>query len=368
MKTSSIIILICIYFITLGKISSQLTPDTNPKKEILESSIPGLMEKHKVPGLAISMLEKGNSIFHKSYGMADLEKNIKVTSATGFNVGSISKVFTAVGILALVEDGIINLDDPVEKYLTRWKLPLSSYDHNKVTIRALLNHTAGISIHGYPGFTDKASLPSIEESLDGNNGPARENEKAEVIIEPQSQFKYSGGGFTILQLVIEEVTGESFETYMQEKVFSPLNMNSTTFEVTQDVLASSATPYDENQLPLPIEYFTAKGAAGLHTTMEDFIIFVESILSGDSVITSSSIDLMTTPTEVSGNLYGLGMYKFNMRPIIMNGHAGSNTGWQSAFFIDLKTDSGLIMMTNGDDGDNALKGILRKWASVHFTK
>ncbi len=368
MKTSKIIFLFCLKVLLIGKVLSQSDPSIVAKKETLESTIPTLMEKYKVPGIAVSMIENGRSIGHTFYGVADINGQEKITSSTGFNVGSISKVFTAVSILSLVEGGDIDLDSPVEKYLTRWKIPSSTYDHNRVTIRSLLNHTAGISIHGYPGFIDKDSLPSLEESLDGNNGPARENEKAEIIIEPQSQFKYSGGGYTLLQLVIEEVTGGSFESYMQEKIFTPLNMNATTFEITQQVLSSSATPHDENMLPLPMEYFTAKAAAGLHTTLHDFTLFIERLLNKDSVIGPSSIDLMMTPTEVSGNLYGLGVYNFKMGSMVMNGHAGSNTGWQSAFFIDLKTNSGLIMMTNGDVGDKALKQLLRKWASVHFKK
>lgn len=183
--------------------------------EELDKKIPILLQKFMVPGAAIAIIEDGELVLQKAYGFADVGKGEKVTTQTGFNIDSISKTIAAWGVMKLVEEGKIDLDAPAENYITRWKLPESDFDSKKVTVRRLLSHTAGLSLHGYPGWTANDRLSTIEESLDGrNNGPGR----VEMIIKPGTKWKYSGGGYTILQLIVEEVTGQKFEDYMQTQV------------------------------------------------------------------------------------------------------------------------------------------------------
>ncbi len=336
--------------------------------ETLNNKVPEFMKKKKVPGMAMAVFNEGKEIFKQGYGLSNIGIHEKVTSKTGFNIGSISKLFTAVGIMILVEEGKIDLDAPAETYLTRWQLPKTKYDNQKVTIRGLLNHTAGISVHGYPGFIVQKQLPSLEASLDGENGPVRANEKVEIIIEPNTKFQYSGGGYTILQLIIEEVSQMPFHKFMKKKVFRPLKMRNTSFNLSPKLLNKSAIPYDDNEKRLPFEYFTAQGAAGLHITLNDFILFANEILNKHSILSSQSIDLMTTPTKVSKGNYGLGFSILKFGPLTFKGHSGSNTGWQSAFFIDFKNKSGLIMMTNGDEGKNVLINTLKTWASWKYKR
>ena len=108
----------------------------------------------------------------RGYGFADVAQSIPVTPTTGFNVGSISKTIAAWGVMTLVERGELGLDTPVDTYLTRWHLPESTFDERGVTIRRLLSHTAGLSLHGYPGWGPDDPLPTLEESLSGKtNGP-----------------------------------------------------------------------------------------------------------------------------------------------------------------------------------------------------
>ena len=146
---------------------------------------------------------------------------------TLFQAGSISKSLTAWGILHLVDEGRLLLDDPVGKYLTKWKLSNSEFNNNEVTIRRLLSHTAGLSPHkGYLGVAPGKHLDSIEESLSGKGWL---NEPVEVTNKPGSETIYSGGGYTILQLVIEEVTGIPFDRYMEEQIMKPLGMKSSSF-------------------------------------------------------------------------------------------------------------------------------------------
>jgi len=124
----------------------------------LDEKIPAWLEEFIVPGAAIALIDNGEVIFQKGYGYADVKNQVKINSQTGFNIGSISKTVTAWGVMKLVEDGKIELDSPAEKYLTRWHFPNSDYDVDEVTIRRLLSHTAGLSLHGYPGLTLKVFL------------------------------------------------------------------------------------------------------------------------------------------------------------------------------------------------------------------
>ena len=327
----------------------------------MDEVIPSILEKNKVPGLAITIIDNTKIILSKGYGYADVENKILINGKTGFNIGSISKMFATWGLMKLAESGNIDLDEPVENYLSRWKIPESEFDNTKVTARNILSHTAGVSVHGYPGFPPEMELPSIEQSLNGENGPVRENEPVELLYEPNTAFKYSGGGYTILQLVIEEVTGKSFADFMDQTLFEPLGMDQTSFSITEDILDLSATPYDEELNAIYLERFTAQAAAGLHTSLSDMTSFTKQLLEGNSVLASDIYSQMTTPHPVSRGRYGLGQMIMAMGPVSVVGHAGSNDGWESAFFVHQSTNSAIIMMTNSSNGKQALMSILREW-------
>jgi CubicO group peptidase (beta-lactamase class C family) len=329
--------------------------------ESLDKEIPIRLKEKNVPGIAVAVIDNGKVIYKKGIGFADLNNKIKVASQTGFNIGSTSKMFTAWGIMKLVESGKIDLDAPIEKYITKWRLQKSSFDNNKVTIRSLLSHTAGLSVHGYPGFQPNEKMPSLVESLDGENGSAKANEPVEIIIEPQTKFKYSGGGYTILQLLIEEISGESFASYMQKEIFTPLGMKHTNFIINNHTLEHSAKPYDENGNEIKLERFTAQAAAGLHTTLNDLIKFAEASLKENSVLTEKSLEEMRTSNSITKGRYGLGYMIFPFGKITVKGHAGSNDGWESGFMLDFKHKSGMIILSNGSQGKSVLMATLKQW-------
>lgn len=333
-------------------------------KQYIEEQTVNQMKEKQVPGLAIAIFDKGELIYKHTLGFADIEKSKPVDYHTGFNLGSISKMFTAWGIMKLVNQGKIDLNAPVEQYLTRWQLPTSEFDHSKVTIQALLSHTAGISVHGYPGFHPDTELPSLEASLNGENGPVRENKEVRVILEPQTKFQYSGGGYTILQLVIEEVTGHVFEQYMTDEIFKPLKMKETSFTLTKSLLKKSAKPYNEQGEEVYYERFTAKAAAGLHSNLEDLILFAKAGFEGNEVLSKEVILNMTQPlpiTETKRGGYGLGYSTYYFGPFAVQGHAGSNTGWESGFMMTFEDKSGVIILTNGSNGKGIAINLLQQW-------
>ncbi|OEK01114.1 hypothetical protein BFP97_06150 [Roseivirga sp. 4D4] len=356
-----------IYVVTLILITTvlghaQSQDDYKALKALLEKEVPPLMEQKNVPGMAIAIFDKGEVVYQKGLGLANVSSKRPVTMETGFNIGSISKLYTAWGVMRLVQDGKIDLETPVEEYISRWKIPASSFDSKKVTVRALLSHTAGLSVHGYPGFSPRQKLPSLEASLNGDNGDVRADEPVEVVIEPRTKFQYSGGGYTVLQLMIEEVTGKSFAQYMERTVFRPLDLQHTSFTIDRHVLQHTATPYNEAGEKIYLERFTAKAAAGLHTTLEDMIKFTRAALKGNTVLAQETLASMRRPDPVTNGQYGLGYMTLKMGPVTVQGHAGSNDGWESGFLLDYEDQSGVIILTNGSLGKDVAIATLRKWA------
>jgi CubicO group peptidase (beta-lactamase class C family) len=360
MSPTILLILVALQAIFIG--ANNITAQSVQHR--INEIIPDLMKEHRVPGMAVAVIDNKRVVLKRGYGYSDVSNEVSTTSETGFNIGSVSKLFTAWGIMTLVESGKLSLDIPVEQYLTRWEIPDSDFDASKVTVGNLLSHTAGFSVHGYPGFPPDTELPSLEASLDGDNGPVRADEPVELIYEPNTDFKYSGGGYTILQLLIEEVSDLSFEEYMEKTVFAPLSMKNTGFAISPDILKSSAKPYDENEKEIYLERFTAKAAAGLHTNVDDLVLFTEALLNKKQVLTDESMSFIMKPTKLSKGQFGSGFRIIKMGGFTVSGHTGSNDGWESALLIHQSSNSALIMLTNSSNGKNLMQTILREWASL----
>ena len=341
----------------------------------LDALIPRLLQKHRVAGTSIALVHDGEVVWARGYGLADRSEGIVVTSDTVFQAASTSKSVTAWGVMRLVQEGRLDMDAPVEKYLTRWHLPPSEFNHDKVTLRRLLSHSAGLSLHGYPGFAPDQPLPSLEESLSGATAGAG---NVRVVQEPGT-FAYSGGGYTLLQLVIEEVTGEAFASYMQREVLQPLGMAHSRFGWAEDLQTATATAYDIQGRPLPLYRFTAQAAAGLYTTAPDLARFVAAGLpgaqgesAGRGVLAPETLAEMFSPAVETGGFfrlldaeaYGLG-YGVEALP---NGkrivsHGGNNRGWRAQFAALPQQGEGIVVLTNSDRGSEVITDLLCTWAA-----
>ncbi len=336
----------------------------------LDQVVPKLMKQYQVPGTAVALVHGGRVAWSKGYGLADEAMGTPVTPETVFQVGPLSKPVTAWGVLRLAAQGKLALDAPVERYLTRWHLPPSDFDHAEVTLRRLLNHTAGLSLGGYPGFDPSEKLPTLKESLSGITGGVGDVRVAHL---PGTRFRYSGGGYTLLQLIIEEVTGETFSAYMQSAVLAPLGMARSGFEWPPALQA--ATAYREPGQPLPNYRFTALAAAGLYSTASDLARFVAAGMAGPNreppgrgLLSPRDVELMFTPTvemDTSTGLgYGLG-YGVRLLPgeIRMVSHSGGNRGWRTRFAALPDRGEGIVILTNSDTGDGLTNDLLRFWSA-----
>lgn len=332
----------------------------------LDAEVPGWLKQANVPGAAVAVIQNGVVTTTRGYGLANVEKQIPVTPTTGFNVGSISKTIAAWGVMRLVEQGKLDLDAPVETYLTRWHLPDSKFDERGVTIRRLLSHTAGLSLHGYPGWGPNKELPTLEQSLSGKtNGSGA----VYLTMEPGTRWQYSGGGYTLAQLIVEEVTHESFEDYMRETVLRPLGMTASDYQLSKELIARSSLAYDQRGRPTPNPRFTEQAAAGLHTTVEDLATFAAAALATDTgapvgrgVLKPQTIELMLTPAPASSGMYGLGYSAMLLSSGRQGrGHAGSNRGWEAFFEVVPETRDGIVVVTNSSVGAAVYQRIVQTW-------
>ena len=238
---------------------STLANSGDPFAVALEGRMPALLLGYRVPGVVVSYIKNGDVVWTKAFGRANLKTGAPMQPDMVFNHGSNGKVLTAWGIMRLVEEGKVNLDAPANRYLKRWQLRSSKFDANAVTIRRLLSHAAGLSVHGFLDYNQRRRLPSLVEILEGKNQAEMFNGEVNgpVFIkwEPGSQAHYSGGGFVILQMVIEDVTGESFAAFMYREVTSPLGIPRLQWVWTRQL---------EDAAPVP--YGRAAGTSGLSTT------------------------------------------------------------------------------------------------------
>ncbi len=332
----------------------------------LDRIVPQALAAAGEVGLAVALADDG-SIWSRGFGRMDRDRPDPVTPSTLFQVGSISKLLTAWGVMRLVERGQVELDEPVNAYLEGWRVPTGEFDPDGVTVRRLLSHTAGINVPSLSGVDLDAELPGLVDDLnrrdpDGNPG-------IRITTEPGTAFMYSGGGYMVLQLLIEEVTGESFAEYMRKEVLEPLGMNRSTFGWSPDVARSVATPHsDDPERDGRHRLFTGLAGAGLYTSAEDFSRLLAAHFVGQAgepvgrgVLDPSTLASMMVPDSVAAT-YGLG-YEIYRLPGggYAAGHSGSNVGWKANLIIVPELNLGAAVVTNADQGiaRNAVVELIR---------
>lgn len=310
-------------------------------------TIQSLMKKHRVPGVAVAFLKNGEITYH-CYGYGDKKQKIPISHSTDFQLGSLSKTFAAWGILKLVEEGKICLDDPIEKYLKRWRFPDSDYNSADVTVRRVLNHTAGLSVSSYYGY--QHAPPDLLSSL---NGVRHSHRPLKIQYPPGVAFHYSGGGYTLLQLLIEEIVGCTYAHFIRDQIFSPLNLNHSHFS-SSDVQTKGYTIFGMSYPPL---FYIEHAAAGLCSTIEDTAHFIQHTLD-----LYSNNEILKSMMRVPKTAYGLG-YDVEL---LADGtslvyHEGANPGWRAGMYLLPELKSGLVILTNSDRGTWLIEDLLEQW-------
>ena len=211
-----------------------------PTPQGLDAYITDQMARREVAGLSLAIVQDGKIMLARGYGIADRSTRAAVTGNTLFQAGSISKPVAAAGALHLVEQGKLSLDADVNQYLTSWKVPQNGFTARAmVTLRGLLSHTAGMTVHGFPGYDVNDPVPTLVQVLEGssptNTAPIR------VDTTPGDIWRYSGGGFSVMQMMVTDVTGMTFPRFMQETVLGPSGMTASSYEQPQPPARAALT-------------------------------------------------------------------------------------------------------------------------------
>lgn len=315
------------------------------------------MDYYKVRGVSISIIDNGKIDWTDVYGVADSKSKKNLTQNTLFQAGSISKSIATIGILYLVHKGLISLDENVNQYLKSWKCPENEFTLNeKVTLRRILSHSAGLTVPSFPGYSIDASVPSLVQVLDGIKPPAN-TEAVRVNQTPGVSFRYSGGGTTIAQLIVEYVTNQPFHQWIEDNVFNQLGMSSSTFNQYPDNHKSLASGHDSNGDPIYGNHhiYPEMAAAGLWSTSSDIAKFVIYLQNAFYEIDQSFIDgalimeMLTPQIHVMGRFHsGLGIFLEKRKDEIIFEHGGQDEGFIALYRGLLKQRCGFVILMNAD--------------------
>jgi CubicO group peptidase (beta-lactamase class C family) len=355
----------------IARIESGLLPAVIIKGQPPQSmTIADRMAHHKVPGVSVAFFDHGQILWTRAYGFADVASKKPVTPDTLFQAASISKPVVALAALRLVQDGKLNLDEDVNVKLTTWKVPENALTaKEKVTIRRILSHSAGLTVHGFPGYASDEPIPSAVQILNGEKPANTDPIRADVV--PGTLWRYSGGGFVVLQTLLSDVTGKPFPQMMSELVLRPAGMTHSTYEqpLPKNRVQEAATPYRSNGDPVKggSHTYPEMAPAGLWTTPSDLAhmaIEVQNEYTGKSakILSQDMVrQMLTRQIGVWG--LGFGLESSGDKPHF--GHGGANEGFRCN--VETYTDSGqgLAVMTNSDSGGELTQEIFRAVAKEY---
>lgn len=334
----------------IARIENSIQPIFQVEGEATPSyTIDERLKELGIPSISIAFVNDGKIEWAKAYGMADSSENRAVNPETMYLAGSISKPVAAVHAHQLMERDIIDLDANVNDYLTSWNLPDNEFTTNeKVTTRRILNHTAGLTVWGFGGYDKGDTIPSASEVLDGKGN----TDSVRVYKEPGESWMYSGGGYTVMQLMMTDLDGRSFPELMQDEVLNPLGMTESTYmnPLPDNYHGIAATGYrrDGSEVEGKWPIYPEMAAAGLWTTPSQLILYgieMQRILQRgeDGLLKNETVKTMVTPGM---NGHGLGPGASD----ITFGHGGADEGFRADLTIWKDKPNAVVLMVNSDNG------------------
>jgi CubicO group peptidase (beta-lactamase class C family) len=337
-----------------------------PYKATLEER----MKVYRVPGVSLAVINGYEIEWEEGFGVRQAGGTSSVTPDTLFQAASISKPVVAATALYYVEKGILGLDEDVNSRLRSWKVPEDAWTRKgKVTLRELLSHTAGVTVHGFPGYAEGKELPSLVQILNGlkpaNTPPIR------VDMEVGSRFRYSGGGYTIVQQLLTDVLSRPFPSIVRDAVLIKLDMSQSGYEQplpqARAGVAASGHRADGSVLPGCWHTYPEMAAAGLWTTPSDLALFAREIMlakegKSDRILSQVMTELMLTPVKEE---MGLGLFLQGSGENLMFSHSGGNEGFRCFMMAYPKRGQGAVLMTNSDLGGDLMGEILRSLSAEY---
>lgn len=312
-----------------------------------KTSLKDRMSFYNVNAVSIAVIKDYKIEWARAYGFADASEKRIATPQTLFQAGSISKTINSLGILKLVQEGKLGLDDDINNYLKTWKFPYDDVSKGrKITIANLLNHNAGLSVHGFGGYEKGAALPTTVQTLDGlkpsNSGAVRS------VFEPGVTLQYSGGGTTISQLILENTTGEKYEDYMLKNVLTPLGMDNSSFSQlpskNKENLLATGYNYDK-EVRGKYHIYPEKAAAGLWTNPTDLAKYIiETQLS----LVGKSNKILSKEMSQKRLEKDFGTFSNDFNGVKYFNHGGGTDGFICFYLGSVEDGNGMVVMTNGN--------------------
>jgi CubicO group peptidase (beta-lactamase class C family) len=321
------------------------------------------MKARHITGLSLAIIDGGAIVRDQGYGFTDKSGRTPVTTSTLFQAGSVSKPVAALGALRLVDRGLLALDEDVNTALRTWTLPQNKFtDAYKVTLRLILSHSAGITVHGFPGYPIGTAIPTLTQVLNGEKPANTSAIRVDRI--PGSEWKYSGGGYLVMQQMMIDVTGRPFARYMEETVLKPFGMVSSTYSqpLPEHLAVRAAKGYGGifgQSVNGGWHVYPEMAAAGLWTTAGDlarFAIGIQKSVSGQSnpVISESLTQQMLTSQQ---NNDGLGLFLGSSGKTLRFGHDGADAGFDATMKAYAYAGKGAVIMINKNDNGVATNQI-----------
>ncbi len=366
-RLSFIFMVVLVLFFVSCVVESQEIPGRIEKiSEIVEKE----MESLGVPGVSIAVIINYEIEWAKGFGVTDISNRAnKVTERTLFQAASISKPVAAMAALKLVEDGKLNLDNNINDYLKSWKLPDNVFTNEKhVSLKHLLSHTGGLTVHGFRGYKQSEDQPTVIQILNGES-PSN-SDKIRVSMEPGKKYRYSGGGFTIMQQMLIDITGREFPDILRESVLLPIGMEYSTYNqpLPGSLLQFAAAGHRKSDTLVKEKrhIYPEMAAAGLWTTPSDlarFAIEIQLSMQGKSnkVLSKEMTEKMLVPV---GSNYALGLAvseKYFQ-------HGGSNEGFKCSLKASMDKGYGIVIMTNCDSGSKLNNKVIEKIEEIYGWK
>ena len=355
----------------IQRIENGLLPPTRIKGEQATGMrLLDRMQFYKSPAVSIAVINEGRIEWARAYGTLEAGGKVPATITTVFQAASLSKPVTAMAVLRLVQQGKLNLDTDVNGSLKSWRVPDNEFTRTqKVTLRRILSHSAGLTISGFLGYASDAPVPTLLQILDGT--PPANSQPIRVDLMPGTKFRYSGGGYVVLQQLLTDVTGKPFPDLLEQLVLRRLRMDHSKFlqPVPQRLASNMAAGHLPNGQTIKGGYFRYPelAPAGLWTTPTDlaqFVIECQRSLHGKSekVLSRELTRQMLTP-QIENS--GLGLFVDGLDRAPRFSHSGSNVGFKSYLVGYIDSGQGAVVMTNSENGAQLILEVLRSIAAEY---